>query len=132
MIGVDTNVLVRVAVKDNIAQTTAAQAFLAERSVGDPAFVSAVVLAELAWVLDRAYGFSRERIEGVFDWVMESANIIVERADLVERALSLAHSAQAGIADCIIAEVATDAGASKIVTFDKPAASRIPRMELLK
>ena len=132
MIGVDTNVLVRVAVNDNIAQTTAAQAFLAERSADDPAFVSAVVLAELAWVLDRAYGFSNERIEGVFDWVMESANIVVERADLVERALSLAHTARAGIADCIIAAVATDAGASKIVTFDKPAAKRIPGMELLK
>jgi predicted nucleic-acid-binding protein len=131
MIGVDTNVLVRVAVADNPAQTAAARRFLSERTAEDPAFVSVVVLAELAWVLDRAYRFTHEMTHEVFDWVMGSANIEVERPDLVERALSHARSARAGIADCIIAALAAEAGAATTVTFDGPAADRIPGMALL-
>ena len=131
MIGVDTNVLVRVAVEDNAAQTKAAQTFLHKRSPDDPAFVSAVVLAELAWVLDKSYGFSHEAMHDVFDWLFESSNIVIERAELMERAVSQAHDARADIADCIIAALAADAGASKTVTFDKPAAKRVPAMELL-
>ncbi|MGN6488831.1 MAG: PIN domain-containing protein [Devosia sp.] len=131
MIGIDTNVLVRIAVRDNPAQTAAAQRFLSGRTPEDPAFVSAVVLAELAWVLDRAYGFTHGMMHDVFDWVMESANIAVERPDLVERALSNANAARAGIADCIIAALAAEAGAASTVTFDHSAARRVPGMELL-
>lgn len=131
MIGIDTNVLVRVAVGDSPVQTAAAHRFLSKRTPDDPAFVSAVVLAELAWVLDRAYGFSHEMMHEVFEWVMESANITIERADLIERAISHARTSRAGIADCIIAALAADAGAIKTVTFDKPAAKRIPGMEIL-
>lgn len=132
MIGIDTNILVRVAVDDSPVQTAAAQRFLSARTPDDPAFVSAVVLAELAWVLDRAYGFPHEKVHEVFEWVMESANITVERADLVEQAIAHARTSRAGIADCIIAALAADAGAARTVTFDKPAARRVPGMELLK
>jgi predicted nucleic-acid-binding protein len=131
MIGVDTNVLVRVAVADSPAQTAAAHKFLSARTADDPAFVSTVVLAELAWVLDHAYGFTHQMLHEVFDWVMESANIAIERPDLVERAISHARTARAGIADCIISALAAEAGATRTVTFDKLAAKRIPGMELL-
>jgi predicted nucleic-acid-binding protein len=131
MIAIDTNVLVRVIVEDNASQTAAARAFLSTRTPEDPAFVSAVVLAELAWVLHHAYALPHEGILDVFEWVMESANITVERADLVERAIANARAARAGIADCIIAAMAEDAGATHTVTFDQTAAERVPGMELL-
>jgi predicted nucleic-acid-binding protein len=131
MIGVDTNVLVRIAVRDNVAETTAAQAFLAARSSDDPAFVSTVVLAELAWVLDRSYGFSHAAMHDVLEWILESSNIVIERADLVEHAIAHARETRSGVADSIIAALAADAGAAKTMTFDKNAAKRIPGMELL-
>jgi len=131
MIGVDTNVLVRVAVRDDTAETKAAQDFLAARSSEDPAFVSTVVIAELAWVLDRSYGFSHAAVHDVLEWVLESSNIFIERAELVDRAVAHARETRAGVADCIIAALAADAGAAKTVTFDKTAAKRVPAMELL-
>lgn len=131
MIGVDVNVLVRIAVEDNAMETKAAQAFLAKRSAEDPAFVSTVVLAELAWVLDRSYGFSHEALHDVFEWVLDSSNIVIEQVDLVEPAIARAREARAGVADSIIAAIATGAGAAKTVTFDKQAAKHVPGMELL-
>lgn len=131
MIGVDTNVLVRFFVRDHAAQTESALRFLEKRSVDDPAFVSAVVLAELAWVLDKTYGYSGEAIHRAFDWLFESANILVERGDLIEVAVTHARHAKAGISDCVISAIALDAGATKTVTFDRPAAKRVPGMELL-
>ena len=47
MISVDTNVLARLFLKDDLEQTSIAQKFFMARTVGDPAFVSAVVIAEL-------------------------------------------------------------------------------------
>jgi predicted nucleic-acid-binding protein len=54
MRAVDTNVLVRVIVRDDDAQVDAAEAFIL-----NGAWVSQVVLAEAAWVLTSNHGFSR-------------------------------------------------------------------------
>jgi predicted nucleic-acid-binding protein len=132
MIGVDTNVLVRIFAEDEDKQRKAAQSFMRQRSAEDPAFVSAVVVAEVTWVLDRTYGFSMASIRDALEWLFESTNIVVEQHDLVRVAVNLAADSNADISDSIIAALAAHAGASKTVTFDRPAASRIPGMELLK
>ncbi len=132
MIGVDTNVLVRIFAADNPKQRAMAQQFMRQRSADDPAFVSAVVVAEVSWVLDRTYGFSVASIRDALEWLFESTNIVVQRHDLLRPAINLAVDRNTDISDSIIAALATDAGASKTVTFDRPAASRIPGMELLK
>jgi predicted nucleic-acid-binding protein len=131
MIGVDTNVLVRLLVRDNAVQLDAATRFMAQRSSDDPAFVSSVVVAELAWVLDKSYGYAPEAIHTAMDWLFESQNIVVERSALVEDAVHVAREGKADISDAIIAALSEDAGAAKTVTFDKPAAKRVPGMELL-
>lgn len=131
MIGVDTNVLVRLLVRDNAAQLDAAVQFLAQRTSDDPAFVSPLVVAELVWVLDKSYGYSGEAIHNAMEWLFDSENIVVERSDLIEGAVLDARETNADISDAIIAAIASEAGASKTMTFDKPAAKRVPGMELL-
>lgn len=131
MIGVDTNVLVRLFVRDNTEQMRAAADFLSARTADDPAFVSAVVIAELTWVLGKSYDYSVASIHETLDWLFDSENVAVERSELLEGAISSAKKAGADISDAIIAALANDAGATKTVTFDKPAAKRIPGMDLL-
>ena len=132
MIGIDTNVLVRIFAKDNDKQREAALRFLSARSEDDPVFVSALVVAEVAWVLERSYEFSPTAIHGALDWLFESANIVIERYDLLQAAVTVAATRNADISDCIIAAIAMEAGATKTVTFDGPAARRVPSMELLR
>lgn len=132
MIGVDSNVLVRLFVRDNPEQTARAVEFLAHRTAEDPAFVSAVVLAELVWALDRTYHYASTAIHEALDGLFESTNILIEREALMQAAVALAAQRNADVPDSIIAALAADAGATKTVTFDQPASKRIPGMELLK
>ena len=63
MIGIDTNVLVRVIVADDPGQAALAHDFIRDRCTpDDPGFVSNIVLAELAWILAQRYGYSRIEI----------------------------------------------------------------------
>jgi len=132
MIGLDTNVLVRVFVEDQPSQTKAAKAFLAQRGPDDPGYASMIVIAELVWVLHKAYGFERPAVVQFIDWLLESTNIVVEQHELVQSALILAEANNTDICDALIAGLATMAGATGTVTFDRVAARRIPGMELLK
>jgi predicted nucleic-acid-binding protein len=132
MIGIDSNVLVRIFVRDDPHQTAAAVRFLGTRTSDDPAFVSAVVVAELVWALERTYRYTSAAIHEALDSLFESTNIMIEKEALMGAAVAVAAQQNADISDSIIAAIAADAGASHTVTFDKPAAKRVPGMELLK
>lgn len=63
MKALDTNVLVRLLVADDDDQTERAAACIERRCTAQsPCWLNRIVLRELAWVLDRAYGYSRSRI----------------------------------------------------------------------
>lgn len=132
MIGVDTNVLARLIVEDDATQLEQARRFFVARSPLSPAVVSLVVIAELAWVLRNPYAYGLEQIIDVVEALLASDDFTVERRRLVEVAVAEAREKRADIADCLIAAVAADLGATTTVTFDKKAAKRIPGMELLK
>ncbi|HWA17628.1 MAG TPA: type II toxin-antitoxin system VapC family toxin [Devosia sp.] len=132
MIGVDSNVLVRVLVGDAPEQSRRAVAFLSQRSQEDPAYVSEVVLVEIIWVLQRAYGYTRDAVLVALTTLFESANLLVARQELMQLAIRMSLETGADLADSVIAALAVDAGAAKTVTFDRDAARRIPGMELLK
>lgn len=132
MIGVDTNVLARLFVADDPRQHAAAKAFFAGRSSEDPVFVSTIVVAELAWLLNKTFDYGKADIIALLDAVLGSPDFVLERRDVVQTALELAGSSKVGVADAIIAGVAADEGARVTMTFDIGAARNIPGMELLK
>ena len=132
MIGVDTNVLVRVLVPDAPGQTSKALSFLAERTPEDPVYVSTVVAVELAWVLRRSYAFSPPAIIIALESLLESENAVVERAVLIGDAVERMRNESIDLADYLISAIAREAGAAATLTFDRDAAKRVPGMELLK
>jgi len=131
MIGVDTNVLVRLFVPVE-PQRDAALAFFGKRSPADPAYVSLVVLAEFAWVLRRRYKYSFARIGEGIQRVLDSDDFVVEGRDRVEWALAHYARSKIDFSDLLIARSAATAGARRTVTFDIDATKYIPGMELLK
>lgn len=106
MIGIDTSVLVRVFAEDDPGQSKATQHFMKQRSSDDPAFVSAVVVAEVSRVLDRSYAFPTASIREALEWLFESTNIVVEKQDLLQTAVAVAAERNADISDCIISALA--------------------------
>ena len=88
MIGLDTNVLVRYFVQDDEVQAALATELVASLSAETPGYVSVVSLTELSWVLARSYGLGRERVVSAIQALLDSREIVVDRADAVRRALN--------------------------------------------
>lgn len=131
MIGVDTNVLVRLVVADGEQQHAVAKSFFADRSPDDPAFVSAIVLAEMIWLLRRRFGYSRRAVEDVVRSILSSDDFVVEHGENLLEILQSPDSPLTEIADHLIAWSAEASGCARTVTFDRRAARAVPAMELL-
>ena len=88
MIGLDTNVLLRYIVRDDAAQAKAAGRLIEARCSKDaPGHVSHVVLAELAWVLGRGYGYAKAEVVKVMEAILSSAELKVQESALAWAAL---------------------------------------------
>jgi predicted nucleic-acid-binding protein len=123
MTGLDTNVVIRFLVQDDDVQSPIATRAFSRLTKDRPGFISAVVLAEISWVLARAYKAPREDIARVLEGLLRSAELIVENAEAAYRALGVyMASSTADFADALIAETASLAGAGETLTFDRNAA----------
>ncbi|MFN3960628.1 MAG: PIN domain-containing protein [Parvularculaceae bacterium] len=122
MIGLDTNVVVRFLAQDDDVQSPIATRAISKLTRDNPGFVSAVVLAEISWVLTRAYRMSRPDLAMVIEGLLRSAEIRIENAEAAWRALGLYQAAKSlEFADAFIAEINALAGAMQTVTFDRHA-----------
>lgn len=130
MIGVDTNVLVRLFIIDE-PQSAMSKRFFAGCSPGNPCFVSLLVMAELAWVLRRKYEQPPKEIGRVVQSILDSDDFVVEGREVVEWALSNYGPAGVDFSDLLIARSGHQAGAPRTITFDKRAAKHIDGVELL-
>lgn len=123
MIGLDTNVLVRLFVDDDPIQVRQAREFVASRCGPDsPAFVDRVALCEMVWVLSAAYGFGRAEIAGVIRKLLGSLDTVLEDADEIQAALQVFQAGRADFADALIGEVNRVRGCVATATFDRKAA----------
>jgi predicted nucleic-acid-binding protein len=126
MRAVDTNVLVRIIARDDPQQTRAAEAFVA-----DGAWLSHVVLAELAWVLESVYDFPAERIATVVAMLLDHASLTVQDPDVVATALEAFRARPAaGFSDCLILATARRHGHLPLGSFDR-ALGRLPGVQRL-
>ena len=123
MTGLDTNVIVRYVTQDDAAQSPAATKFIESLSVDQPGFIPMVVVAELAWVLQKSYRSTRQDIARVVESLLRTKVFVVERTELVRPALREFASGRADFADFLIERCANAAGCESTVTFDRDALS---------
>jgi predicted nucleic-acid-binding protein len=121
MRALDTNVLLRLLVRTDPAQSMAAFA-----AIEEGAWVSHLVLAECIWVLGSAYNRSlKEQIEAI-EMLLDQRELIIQDADVVATALDhFKRKPRLGFSDCLILEIARKAGHSPLLTFDRELA-RLP------
>jgi predicted nucleic-acid-binding protein len=116
----DTNVLVRLLMRDDAKQAAAADRFV----VGG-AWVSHVVLAELIWVLDSTYGLKQAQLSTVVEMLLKHQDITIQDADVVEVALGMFRPSGPDFSDCLVLAAARKAGHVPLGTFDR----RLSRLE---
>lgn len=132
MIGVDTNVLVRLLVDDNAVQTAKARAFMSERTSESPAFVSSVALAETVWLLRSRFEYPMSDIISMLKALLSADGLLIEHTEELDAWLNGDSDPQGGLSDHLIAWAGTSAGCRSTVTFDRKAAKSVPGMELLQ
>ena len=122
MIALDTNVLVRYLVRDDAEQAEAARALLESLTADRPGYVCREVAVELVWVLERAYGYSRDQITTVLEELVATEGLVIEAADDVARAAFRYRIGGTGFSDMMIVLAAERARALPLYTFDQKAA----------
>lgn len=113
---VDTNILVRAAVQDDVHQARQAAKILQKATV---VAVPITVLCEFVWVLTRGYKRSAADVASVITFLMNSGNVVLNQPAAEAGLAALA--AGGDFADGAIAYEGAWLGGEEFVSFDKKA-----------
>jgi predicted nucleic-acid-binding protein len=117
---VDTNVLVRLLVRDDADQHAAALGrLLAAERAGDTWWVGTVALAETAWVLGRVYRYPRHHVAEAIAGLLAARAVEVEAVEAVLGALDDFRRGAADFPDYLILRCGHLVGAERALTFDQ-------------
>jgi predicted nucleic-acid-binding protein len=116
----DTNVLVRSAVRDDVAQARLADETLREATQITVALAS---LCEFVWVLRRGYGIAVADIAAAVRALLATDKVVVDRT-AAEAGLAMLE-AGGDFADGVIAHEGEELGAEVFVSFDQSAVKRL-------
>jgi predicted nucleic-acid-binding protein len=131
LVGADTNVLVRVLIGDDPAQTALAERFFLRHAEGDGVYVSMVVLAEVAWVLRAGFKLDRVAVHERLERLVTTRGVFLDEPALVLAALDRCADGHNDLADMLIAGRSWDAGARPLYSFDVRLAGADERVVLL-
>jgi len=102
MRAVDTNLLVRLLVRDDVRQVAAAESFVAKG-----AWVSQLVLAETIWVLDAVYDRTPAQLSKALELLLNHSTLTLQDADVVGLALkSFRAKPTLAFYHCLVLEIA--------------------------
>jgi predicted nucleic-acid-binding protein len=123
MIGLDTNILVRLLTADDPIQTQQAAVFLRDRcSTEDPGFVNCVVIVELVWALQSIYGYSRANVLLAMETLLANGSLAFESREQVHSAVLAYKTTNCDLVDALIGHVNLARGCEATATFDRRAA----------
>jgi len=132
VIGLDTNVIVRYLAQDDTRQSAVATRLIeGTLSAETRGFISIVTLAEVVWVMASNYRAARVAIADIVEGLLSAPQLMLEKADVIWRALRSYRVSKADFSDALIVELGRDAGCAKTVTFDRNAAAH-PGFEALR
>lgn len=125
MIGVDTNILLRLLTQDDLAQMERATVFLEQRCTPErKGYINLVVLAELVWTLETAYKFARRDVANAVLGLLDADALEVQQASAVRAACtaylaSPENQRRVGLADHLILSLNRAVGCETTGTMDR-------------
>ena len=131
MAALDTNILVRFLVEDDVAQLAAAKKLIRKCvQTGEVLYVPVTVALELEWVLRSNFGFAKPDVVNTLSQLLSSVELTFESEAALEVALGLYSQGAADFSDCLHVALAAVVGQQPLWTFDK-AASKLAGARLL-
>ncbi|MGQ0655280.1 MAG: PIN domain-containing protein [Betaproteobacteria bacterium] len=128
MIGLDTNVLVRLWVEDDHRQAAAARRLVAEHGRAAASLrIADAALLEAVWTLKSVYAYSRAQISAAVKSLLDEPAYALADRDRMRAALDYYRRSRADFGDCLIAVDNASSGCEFTATFDR-SASTLPGM----
>ncbi|MFV1980524.1 MAG: PIN domain-containing protein [Rhodothermia bacterium] len=93
-------------------------------------FLSGVVLCELVWVLESAYGYERSEVTDVVERVLRTTQFDFDHKDQLWQAWQDYRTGKGDFSDYLIGRLGHAAGCGETLTFDR-ALERSPLFRLL-
>jgi len=123
MLGLDTNILIRYIVQDDPVQSPLVSRFLKQKCTeGYPCYIShIVVLCELVWVLESAYGYKREQVAETLKLILETRHFCIGEPESAWSALEAYRSGTTDFSDLLLGETNQLHGCETTITLDKKA-----------
>ncbi|MFZ3064093.1 MAG: type II toxin-antitoxin system VapC family toxin [Nitrospirota bacterium] len=116
---VDTNVFLRFFVRDIESFYLKARELFEKAENGEIKLeTSDLVIAEIVWVLESYYGFSKAEIKEVVDTILETKNIKAANHERIKEAISLYASGKMDFIDAYNIAYIKSRGHKKVATFD--------------
>ena len=115
MRALDTNVVVRLIVRDQPKQAAAAEEFVAKG-----AWLSLLALAETTWVLSSVYERPATEIASAIDMLLAHERLTLQDPEVVSGALAhFRKKPTLSFSDCLLLEIARKSGNLPLGTFDR-------------
>ena len=131
MIGIDTNILLRLWLNDDPAQNKRIDALLAEHgSTPGSLLVTDVVLAEAVWTLRSAFEQGKAAQLIAVRSLLEETAFAFEDREAVGQALALFGEGLCGFSDCLVVARHARQGCDFTATFDR-GMRKLPGVRLL-
>lgn len=132
VIGIDTNVLVRLIMKDDLIQYEKAFEFISNLEKSNKkGFINLVVLTELAFLLLRTYKIPKDHFINIFFILAQKSYLVLEQELAVLKTLEAFKTVNADFHDLLISFVNQSENVNITVSFDKKAASKVVGFKLL-
>ena len=119
MEALDTNVIVRLLVRDDDEQYRRAELIFRRATAGPGVWLASVVLVEVVWVLRVAYKFDRAASAASLRRLIQTDGVQVEDEPTTRSTLAAFEAGAADFADYFILESARRDGALPLHTFDE-------------
>ncbi len=116
---VDTNVFLRFFVKDDESLYVKAEELFEKTEKGELKLETTdIVIAEIVWVLESYYGFSKSEIKEVVETILETKNLKVANHSRVKEAIDLYSSGKMDFIDAYNIAYIKAKDFKKVATFD--------------
>jgi len=126
MAALDTNVLLRYLLQDDLEQTALARRLFRKCiGAGEALYVPVSVFLEIEWVLRANFGLSKADVMGTMKLLLDAQELTFELEGAVEVALLLYQENSVDFSDCLHVALAAQAGEQPLWSFDRKAAKLV-------
>ena len=130
---VDTNVLLRLLIKDDDIKKKACERLLEKAKLKEiHLYILPIVVMEIVWVLEKYYKLDRKTVRELAEAVMNTPELHIEMEDVFRKALRLYEEKNVKFADAVIGYWGLEKDLSIVYTYDERDFKNIKDIEVRK